>query len=259
MKKMKSLQIGEKYQKEEVCKYFGKTKYNPYIGLVQSDNIWMLFFYIHKENTKKKNVPYPNYFLNDDIVWFSQNQHSQKSSQILSILDDKTEKHLFYRYKKKESFIYWGVGIVKEYQGENPVKFIFEQKEKQKVKKKEEQKGKTEGKTKQSKGFVYYIQEGMTGNIKIGYSTDPYQRLRQHQTSNSQSLRMLLYVLGNEEYENELQTRFEHLKTTGEWFKSEDDIIKHIEDERLRMFEQIHKLNDKYELLKKRIELLENN
>ena len=60
---------------------------------------------------------------------------------------------------------------------------------------------------KSKEGFVYYIQEEMDGNIKIGWSDDPIKRLTQHQTSNSRELRMLVYVKGSQEYEREIHRK----------------------------------------------------
>ena len=106
-------------------------------------------------------------------------------------------------------------------------------------------------------GFVYYIQEEMDGNIKIGWSDDPIKRLTQHQTSNSRELRMLVYVKGSQEYEKEIHRKFQNSKTTGEWFKPDKRLLVHIEKERSKFFEIVQNLSDDYEELKKRLENLE--
>ena len=107
-------------------------------------------------------------------------------------------------------------------------------------------------------GFVYYIQEEMDGNIKIGWSEDPIKRLQQHQTSNSRELRMLVYVKGSQEYEREIHRKFQTSKTTGEWFKPDKRLLVHIEKERSKFFEIVQKLSTDYENIKNRIEKLEN-
>ena len=112
--------------------------------------------------------------------------------------------------------------------------------------------------TKSKEGFVYYIQEEMDGNIKIGWSEDPIKRLQQHQTSNSRELRMLVYVKGSPDYEKEIQRKFQTSKTTGEWFKPDKRLLVHIEKERSKFFEIVQKLSTDYENLKSRIEKLEN-
>ncbi|MDG2063869.1 MAG: GIY-YIG nuclease family protein [SAR324 cluster bacterium] len=112
--------------------------------------------------------------------------------------------------------------------------------------------------TKSKEGFVYYIQEEMEGNIKIGWSEDPIKRLQQHQTSNSRELRMLVYVKGSPDYEKEIHRKFQTSKTTGEWFKPDKRLLVHIEKERSKFFEIVQKLSTDYENLKSRIEKLEN-
>ncbi len=111
---------------------------------------------------------------------------------------------------------------------------------------------------KSKEGFVYYIQEEMDGNIKIGWSEDPIKRLQQHQTSNSRELRMLVYVKGSPDYEKEIHRKFQTSKTTGEWFKPDKKLLVHIEKERSKFFEIVQKLSTDYDDLKSRIENLEN-
>ena len=111
--------------------------------------------------------------------------------------------------------------------------------------------------TKSKEGFVYYIQEEMDGNIKIGWSEDPIKRLQQHQTSNSRELRMLVYVKGSPDYEKEIHRKFQTSKTTGEWFKPDKRLLVHIEKERSKFFEIVQKLSTDYDVLKSRIDNLE--
>lgn len=111
---------------------------------------------------------------------------------------------------------------------------------------------------KNKKGFVYYIQEEMDGNIKIGWSEDPLKRLSEHQTSNSRELRMLVYVKGDKDYEKEIHRKFQSSKTTGEWFKPDKRLLVHIEKERSKFFEIVQNLSDDYNELKERLEKLEN-
>ena len=113
----------------------------------------------------------------------------------------------------------------------------------------------TEPKTEE--GFVYYIQEEMDGNIKIGWSNDPIKRLPQHQTSNSRELRMLVYVKGSQDYETEIHKKFQNFKTTGEWFKPDKRLLVHIEKEKSKFFEIVQNLSTDYEELKKRLEVIE--
>ena len=111
---------------------------------------------------------------------------------------------------------------------------------------------------KKKQGFVYYIQEEMDGNIKIGWSDDPVKRLSQHQTSNSRELRMLVYVRGSQEYEREIHRKFQSSKTTGEWFKPDKRLLVYIEHEKSKLFNTIKELTEDVEDLKSRLEKLEN-
>jgi len=82
-------------------------------------------------------------------------------------------------------------------------------------------------------GFVYFIQEGINGKIKIGYSSNPHERLKSHQTSNSNRLRILGIIEGNLESEQLIQKRFEKYKVTGEWYEPVDSLLTFIENSKM--------------------------
>ena len=64
--------------------------------------------------------------------------------------------------------------------------------------------------------FVYVIQAGPAGPIKVGVSTNPERRLRQHQTSNHEELK-LLYVFPGDAYEEAgLHSRLQGAHVRGE-------------------------------------------
>ena len=70
---------------------------------------------------------------------------------------------------------------------------------------------------------------------------------------------MLVYVKGSQEYEREIHRKFQNSKTTGEWFKPDKRLLVHIEKERSKFFEIVQNLSTEYDLLKSRIEKLENS
>ena len=79
-----------------------------------------------------------------------------------------------------------------------------------------------------SDGFVYFIQEEESGNIKIGFSEKhPKGRLKDFQTGNSNKLILLGYIEGTYEDESNLHREFheERLRNENEWFKKLDRLI----------------------------------
>jgi hypothetical protein len=83
-------------------------------------------------------------------------------------------------------------------------------------------------KSKSRIGQVYFIQGKKTKNIKIGFSTDPNDRLRQHQTGSGEKLLMIACVEGNQELETQIQKRFDSFRVHGEWFSPNDELIEFI-------------------------------
>jgi len=74
-----------------------------------------------------------------------------------------------------------------------------------------------------SDGFVYFIQEEETDNIKIGFSEKhPKGRLKEFQTGNSNKLILLGYIEGTYQDESNLHQEFsqERIRTGNEWFRS---------------------------------------
>ena len=72
-----------------------------------------------------------------------------------------------------------------------------------------------------SDGFVYFIREEETGNIKIGFSEKhPKGRLNDFQTGNSNKLELLGFIEGSYEDETDLHDEFEEdrIRDGNEWF-----------------------------------------
>jgi hypothetical protein len=67
-----------------------------------------------------------------------------------------------------------------------------------------------------SESFVYFVQQGITGPIKIGRSVKPIGRMRELQTGNPVALRLLGVERGGSRRERALQKQFSHLQVGGE-------------------------------------------
>lgn len=75
------------------------------------------------------------------------------------------------------------------------------------------------------KSHVYFIQQGESGSIKIGYSKNPAQRLATLQTGHSEPLHMRAMAPGSMAQERALHDRFAHLRVSGEWFRPGEDLV----------------------------------
>lgn len=66
--------------------------------------------------------------------------------------------------------------------------------------------------------FVYFIQQGDDGPVKIGVATDPQERLGALQIGNPDPLYLRQAVPGSFPLEYELHSRFGEWHVRGEWF-----------------------------------------
>ncbi len=73
-------------------------------------------------------------------------------------------------------------------------------------------------------GFVYFIQAGEDGPVRIGWARDPLARLAKLQKGNHESLRLLMTIADNGTLATRTQARFEWLRMHGEWFRFEADL-----------------------------------
>lgn len=78
-------------------------------------------------------------------------------------------------------------------------------------------------------GFVYFIGSKEQGIVKIGYSKNPLQRLKQLQTSSPYFLELFGTVEGDLITEQELQDQFSHYNMVGEWFEYSSELEGFIE------------------------------
>lgn len=75
-----------------------------------------------------------------------------------------------------------------------------------------------------STGYVYFIEDSLTGLIKIGFTERyPSQRLRQLQTGAGGDLSLIGFVSGTIATERGLHVRFIAQNVRGEWFRREGE------------------------------------
>lgn len=77
--------------------------------------------------------------------------------------------------------------------------------------------------------WVYFIQAGNGGPIKIGRSNSPTDRLTTLQTSHSEELVLLAVTKGGERLEKSLHMKFKQHRLRGEWFEPSPAILSEIE------------------------------
>ncbi len=79
-------------------------------------------------------------------------------------------------------------------------------------------------------GFVYFIQESILKNIKIGFtSSHPMKRLHTLSVANSQDLEFLGFMLAAKPQEKKLHQKFRHLHLKNEWFRPGEDLLEFID------------------------------
>jgi hypothetical protein len=79
-------------------------------------------------------------------------------------------------------------------------------------------------------GKIYFVQAEVGGLLKIGFSTDPSDRLRHLQTGSPERLVLLHVMAGTPAIERWLHERFAHLRVHGEWFFPANELISLIND-----------------------------
>jgi hypothetical protein len=78
--------------------------------------------------------------------------------------------------------------------------------------------------------FVYFVQAGDGGNIKIGISTDVLKRITKMQSDCPEKLNLLLVVPGDGAREAHLHDRLSAHRRDGEWFTPCNEIFKLIDE-----------------------------
>lgn len=83
--------------------------------------------------------------------------------------------------------------------------------------------------------FVYFVQAGVGGPIKIGISTNVRARMVKMQTDAAAPLRLLAIVPGDQQQEARYHRLVSSHKQSGEWFAPHADVFALIEAERARL------------------------
>jgi hypothetical protein len=75
-------------------------------------------------------------------------------------------------------------------------------------------------------GFVYFMQAGDAGLIKIGWALNPAYRRSQLQTGSADLLRIIGAFEADQTIERAIHRQLKHLHSHGEWFKPTAEIRK---------------------------------
>lgn len=67
-------------------------------------------------------------------------------------------------------------------------------------------------------GFIYVFANHFSGVCKIGFTTNPTNRLKQVQTGCPYKLEIILVIKGSIKTERALHKKYKKFKTNGEWF-----------------------------------------
>ena len=99
-----------------------------------------------------------------------------------------------------------------------------------------------------SDGFVYFIQEEETGRIKIGFSENPFQRLKELQTGNSSKMTLIGQIEGGADEENNIHREFaeERIRENGEWFRPSERLTNYIKQRIEKSVDTRLNRNDSY-------------
>jgi len=91
-------------------------------------------------------------------------------------------------------------------------------------------------------GYIYFIQQGGDGPVKIGFTKDVENRMKNLQTANPKPLDLLVFYPGNEEMEKELHYRFDSIRVFGEWFEPYEKLFREVREQQ--------RINEKHGFIK---------
>lgn len=77
-------------------------------------------------------------------------------------------------------------------------------------------------------GYVYFIQRGLDGPVKIGWSQDVDRRLAELQTANAEPLSVIGMTPGRMCDEGALHKKFAHLRMEAEWFRDAPELREYL-------------------------------
>lgn len=76
--------------------------------------------------------------------------------------------------------------------------------------------------------YIYFVQEGQDGPIKIGVAKQPADRVRQLQGANSRPLILRGVKTGFVKDERALHKKLDAFRIRGEWFSPEPEVLAEI-------------------------------
>ena len=76
--------------------------------------------------------------------------------------------------------------------------------------------------------MVYFIQAAENGLIKIGYTDNIKKRMHALKTMSPERLYLMKVIKGAQKQETLLHRRFDHLRSHGEWFRPEQELLDYI-------------------------------
>jgi hypothetical protein len=79
-------------------------------------------------------------------------------------------------------------------------------------------------------GLNYFIESGTGGPVKIGFTTDIHERLRQLQTASSEELHVLALIVDTSGMERSLHVQFKGQRLRGEWYTPNAEMIGMIQE-----------------------------
>lgn len=83
--------------------------------------------------------------------------------------------------------------------------------------------------TKRNVPHVYFVQNGRSKRVKIGYSSHYRSRVGNIQSGTPDKLRLLGVVRGGKAVESELHKRFASYRISGEWFRFEGELAEYVQ------------------------------
>ena len=85
---------------------------------------------------------------------------------------------------------------------------------------------------KERDGLVYFVEAGIGGPIKIGWTQNLNRRVAELQTANAEKLHVLGTVAGTLDDEFTFHARFAHLRLEAEWFENSSEILDFLQGRR---------------------------
>lgn len=87
-------------------------------------------------------------------------------------------------------------------------------------------------KKKSKRGYVYFVQAGVGGPVKIGMAASVDKRLADLQQAHYEQLVLLACFASEDCYydEQELQKRFSNLRIRGEWFRPGAELLNYVKE-----------------------------